>query len=76
MSFTLKYFELCYAPNDDMKEQDRKKQFFKHVFNDIEYQKYNHIMYAGDINKALNHNMETCSSTTLKQETTSRAEWK
>ena len=54
-----KYLINCvYAPNEDFNNDDTKR-IFKDVFNDSYFQDYNHIMYVGDFNVALNHELDT-----------------
>ena len=46
------------APNDDSKNDDTKK-FFKNIFDDTSYDEYQHILYTGDFNVALNNDIDS-----------------
>ena len=63
-SFTMKdkkYLLNClYVPNEDMRETLQHAQFYEEVFDDRMYGDFNHILYAGDYNVALNYDLDTC----------------
>ena len=42
-----------------MPKNDQTKQFFEDVFDDSMYHEYEHIVYAGYFNVALNHKIYT-----------------
>ena len=47
-----------YAPNEDLSNDDTK-MFFKVCFDNSYFHKYNHVLYAGNFNVALNHKLDT-----------------
>ena len=46
---------LCYAPNEDKES----RAFLESVFQDSDYDSFQHIIYAGDWNVPLNHELDT-----------------